>query len=104
MCVGGLGSASERRSGGAASVRGAGDDTKLEHDHGDRADLEELKRESAIVLEGFNPFDAWDSRRIAGFLEELEARGFIAARYDPKAARCLKSNGLPVPKAWHQEK
>jgi hypothetical protein len=46
------------------------------------AQLEELKRESAIVLEGFNPFDAWDSRRIAGFLEELEARGFIAARYD----------------------
>jgi hypothetical protein len=30
------------------------------------------------VLDGFNPFDAWDSRRITGFLEELEARGFIA--------------------------
>jgi hypothetical protein len=27
-----------------------------------------------------------------------------AARRDPKAARCLKSNGLPVPKARHQEK
>ena len=27
-----------------------------------------------------------------------------AARRDPEAARCLKSNGLPVPKARHQEK
>ena len=68
------------------------------------AQLEELNREPAIVLEGFNPFDAWDSRRVAGFLEELEARVFIAARYDPEAAQCLKSNGLPVPKARHQEK
>jgi hypothetical protein len=23
---------------------------------------------------------------------------YFAARYDPEAARCLKSNGLPVPK------
>jgi len=27
-----------------------------------------------------------------------------AARRDPEAAQCLKSNGLPVPKARHQEK
>jgi hypothetical protein len=28
---------------------------------------------------------------------------YVAARRDSKAARCLMSNGLPVPKARHQE-
>jgi hypothetical protein len=51
------------------------------------AQLEEPKRESAIVLDGFNPFDAWDSRRLAGFLEELESRGFIARDPAPEGRR-----------------
>jgi hypothetical protein len=29
---------------------------------------------------------------------------YSAARRDPEAARCLKSNGLPTPKARHEEK
>jgi hypothetical protein len=42
------------------------------------AQLEEPKRESAIVLEGFKSWDAWDRQRLTGFLEELERRGFVA--------------------------
>ena len=29
---------------------------------------------------------------------------YSAARRDPEAARCLKSNGLPTPRARHEEK
>jgi hypothetical protein len=39
--------------------------------------LEQPKRESAIVLEGFRWWDAWDFQRISGFLEHLAARGYI---------------------------
>ena len=49
--------------------------------------LEQGKRESAIVLDGFNAYDAWDRQRITSFLTELEARGFVARDPAPEGVR-----------------
>jgi hypothetical protein len=49
--------------------------------------LEEPKRESAIVLDGFKPWDAWDRQRLTGFLEELASRGFVARDPAPEKVR-----------------
>ena len=54
--------------------------------------LEEAKRESGIVLDGFRPWDAWDRQRLTGFLEELERRGFVARETPPQ--------GVGTPGAW----
>lgn len=54
--------------------------------------LEEPKRESSIVLDGFNAFDPWDRERVLRFLQELEARGFIARETPPQ--------GIRTPGAW----
>jgi len=56
------------------------------------AQLEEPKRESAIVLDGFNPFDAWDRQRITGFLKALQERGFVER--DPSLG------GVRTPGPW----
>ena len=46
--------------------------------------LEEPKRESAIVLDGFRSWDPWDRQRLTSFLEELQARGFVARETPPR--------------------
>jgi hypothetical protein len=51
------------------------------------AQLEEPKRESSIVLAGFDSYDAWDRQRITGFLEALQARGFVARDPSPGGVR-----------------
>jgi hypothetical protein len=51
------------------------------------AQLEEPRRESSIVLDGFRPWDPWDRQRITGFLEELERRGFVARDPVPEGVR-----------------
>ena len=56
------------------------------------AQLEEPQRESAIVLDGFKPWDAWDRQRLTSFLEELAARGFVARDPAPK--------GVRTPRPW----
>jgi hypothetical protein len=49
--------------------------------------LETPKRESAIVLDGFKSWDAWDRQRLTGFLEALAARGFVARDPTPEGVR-----------------
>jgi hypothetical protein len=49
------------------------------------ARLEEPKRESAIVLEGFNPYDPWAMERLKGFLRELS--GADLSRPVPEGVR-----------------
>jgi len=51
------------------------------------AQLEEPRRESAIVLDGFKSWDAWDRQRLTAFLEELAARGFVARDPTPEGVR-----------------
>jgi hypothetical protein len=49
--------------------------------------LETPKRESAIVLDGFKNWDAWDRQRLTFFLEALAARGFVARDTAPEGIR-----------------
>jgi hypothetical protein len=49
--------------------------------------LEEPRRESAIVIDGFKSWDAWDRQRLTAFLEELAARGFVARDPTPEGVR-----------------
>ena len=51
------------------------------------AQLEEPRRESAIVLDGFKSWDAWDRQRLTAFLEELASRGFVARDPAPEGVR-----------------
>jgi len=50
------------------------------------AQLEEPKRESSIVLDGFRSWDPWAMERLKVFLAELERRGFVARETHLKAS------------------
>jgi hypothetical protein len=56
------------------------------------AQLEEPKRESSIVLDGFKSWDPWAMERLKVFLAELERRGFVARETPPQ--------GIRTPGAW----